>query len=55
MLDIRFVRANPDVVKADLRKRNDPEKIAWVDELLAKDARSRELKVTTDQLRQRSN
>jgi seryl-tRNA synthetase len=55
MLDIRFVRANPDVVKADLRKRNDPEKIAWVDELLAKDARSRELKVTTDQLRQRRN
>jgi seryl-tRNA synthetase len=55
MLDIRFVRASPDVVKADLRKRNDPEKIAWVDDLLSKDARSRELKVETDQLRQRRN
>jgi seryl-tRNA synthetase len=55
MLDIRFVRANPDIVRADLRKRNDLEKIAWVDDLLAKDARSRELKVTTDQLRQRRN
>jgi seryl-tRNA synthetase len=55
MLDIRFVRASPDVVKADLRKRNDPEKIAWVDELLLKDARSRELKVETDQFRQRRN
>ncbi|HEX3001319.1 MAG TPA: aminoacyl--tRNA ligase-related protein, partial [Methanoregula sp.] len=55
MLDIKFVRASPDVVKADLTKRNDPEKIAWVDELLAKDARSRELKVETDQLRQRRN
>jgi len=55
MLDIRFVRANPDVVKADLRKRNDPEKIAWVEDLLVKDARSRELKVATDQLRQRRN
>jgi seryl-tRNA synthetase len=55
MLDIRFVRASPDVVKADLRKRNDPEKIAWVDDLLAQDARSRELKVATDQLRQRRN
>ena len=46
---------SPDMVKADLRKRNDPEKIAWVDDLLAKDARSRELKVATDQLRQRRN
>jgi seryl-tRNA synthetase len=55
MLDIRFVRASPEVVKADLRKRNDPEKIAWVDDLLLKDARSRELKVATDQLRQRRN
>lgn len=55
MLDIRFVRASPDVVKADLKKRNDPEKIAWVDDLLAKDARSRELKVETDRLRQRRN
>jgi seryl-tRNA synthetase len=55
MLDIRFVRASPDMVKADLRKRNDTEKIAWVDDLLAKDARSRELKVATDQLRQRRN
>ena len=37
MLDIRFVRESPDVVRADLRKRNDLEKLAWVDDLLAKD------------------
>jgi len=55
MLDIRFVRANPEAVKADLVKRNDTEKIAWVDDLLAKDARSRELKVATDNLRKRRN
>jgi len=55
MLDIRLVRANPEIVKADLRKRNDTEKLAWVDDLLAKDARSRELKVETDALRQRRN
>ncbi|WP_321507889.1 serine--tRNA ligase [uncultured Methanoregula sp.] len=55
MLDIRFVRASPEIVKADLRKRNDPEKNGWVDDLLAKDARSRELKVETDVLRQRRN
>jgi seryl-tRNA synthetase len=55
MLDIRFVRASPEIIKADLKKRNDPEKIAWVDDLLVRDARSRELKVDTDQLRQRRN
>jgi seryl-tRNA synthetase len=55
MLDIRFVRAHPEIVKADLLKRNDPEKIGWVDDLLKKDARSRELKVETDTLRQRRN
>lgn len=55
MLDIRFVRASPEIIKADLQKRNDPEKIAWVDDLLKKDARSRELKVNTDELRQRRN
>ena len=55
MLDIRFVRASPEIIKADLTKRNDPEKIAWVDDLLTKDARSRELKVDTDVLRQRRN
>jgi seryl-tRNA synthetase len=55
MLDIRFIRAHPERVKADLHKRNDPEKIAWVNDLLDKDARSRELKVRTDQLRQRRN
>jgi seryl-tRNA synthetase len=55
MLDIRFVRAHPEIIKADLKKRNDPEKAGWVDDLLIKDARSRELKVETDQLRQRRN
>ena len=55
MLDIRFIRAHPELVKADLRKRNDPAKIEWVDDLLKKDARSRELKVETDTLRQRRN
>jgi seryl-tRNA synthetase len=55
MLDIRFVRSNPDIVRADLEKRNDTEKLAWVDDLLKKDVRSRELKIETDTLRQRRN
>ena len=55
MLDIRFVREHPEIIKADLKKRNDTDKIAWVDDLLVKDVRSRELKVETDVLRQRRN
>jgi seryl-tRNA synthetase len=55
MLDIRFVRSSPEVIRADLVKRNDTEKLAWVDDLLRKDIRSRELKIETDTLRQRRN
>jgi len=55
VLDIKFVRAEPDIVRADLIKRNDSEKLSWVDELLATDRRVRELKVEIDQLRQRRN
>jgi len=55
MLDIRFVRSSPDIVRADLKKRNDTEKLAWIDDLLKKDARSRELKIENDVLRQRRN
>jgi seryl-tRNA synthetase len=55
MLDIRFIRAHPEIVKADLLKRNEPKKTEWVEDLLKKDARVRELKVETDTLRQRRN
>ena len=55
MLDIRFIRTNPEVVRADLLKRNEKEKIIWIDDLLKKDIRARELKVAADQLRKRRN
>ncbi len=55
MLDIRFVRASPELVKADLLKRNDTGKIAWVDDLLAKDTRHRELIGQNNEIRRRRN
>jgi len=55
MLDIRFVRANPDVIREDLRKRNDLEKLAWIDDLLIQDIRHRELIGQTNELRRRRN
>jgi seryl-tRNA synthetase len=55
MLDIKFVRENPDVVRDDLRKRKDEEKLSWVDDLLSKDEQWRQLKGATDQLRSQRN
>lgn len=55
VLDIKFIRSEPDIVRADLIKRNDQERLAWVDELLKTDRKVRELKVEIDQLRQRRN
>jgi seryl-tRNA synthetase len=55
MLDIRFVRAFPDIIRADLKKRNDTEKSDWIDDLLAKDARNRELIGINNELRRRRN
>ena len=55
MLDIRFVRSSSDIIKADLKKRNDIGKIEWVDDLLEKDIRYRELIGETNELRRRRN
>ncbi len=55
MLDIKFVRENPDAVKENLRKRGLAEKMADVDGLLALDAKWRELLAQTDKLRKSRN
>ncbi|WP_421909715.1 serine--tRNA ligase [Methanolacinia petrolearia] len=55
MLELKFIRSSPDVVRADLKKRGDAEKLAWVDDLLAKDERSREMQVEINSMRNRRN
>ena len=55
MLDIRFVRDHPEIIKADLTKRNDTAKITWVDDLLELDIRHRDLIGQTNELRRRRN
>lgn len=55
MLDIRFIRENSEAVREDLRKRRDEEKLAWVDDVLAKDEEWRRIKGLTDQLRSQRN
>ena len=55
MLDIKFVRAHPEVVLADLKKRQDAEKLPWVDIVLEQDKLFRELTVKNNELRARRN
>lgn len=55
MLDIRFIREHPDLVKQDLKKRNDTEKLGWVDDLLKKDEEYRKLLQESQDLRHKRN
>ncbi len=55
MLDINFVRANPEAVKNDLRKRGWDEKLQLVDNLLKYDKQWKELKGEVDEFRHQRN
>jgi seryl-tRNA synthetase len=55
MLDIKFIRENPDVVSADLKKRGDAEKQKWLVDLLEKDADYRALLQENQKLRASKN
>ncbi len=55
MLSIQFIRENSNVIRADLEKRKDTEKLAWVDEILQKDEKYRGLLVTVQDLRHKRN
>jgi seryl-tRNA synthetase len=55
MLDLRYVRADPETVRADLRKRGLTAKIAWVDEVIQFDAQWRRLLTELNELRRIRN
>ncbi len=55
MLDIKFVRENPDVVKANIKKKAQDSKLSLVDELLDKDKELRSMKGRIDSLRSERN
>jgi seryl-tRNA synthetase len=55
MLDMKFVRENPQLVKQNLERRGDEAKIPLVDELLENDRRSRSLRTEADTLRSKRN
>ena len=55
MLDIKFVRSNPDVVKENIKKKFQDEKLPLVDEVLELDKRNREIKQEVEALRADKN
>ncbi|MCX6768182.1 MAG: serine--tRNA ligase [Candidatus Micrarchaeota archaeon] len=55
MLDIRFVRENPDAVRKDLQKRGEKEKLKWLEELLTLGAEQKKLNVEAEGLRAQRN
>jgi seryl-tRNA synthetase len=55
MLDIKLIREHPEIVKSNLGKRGDTEKIDWVDQLVDLDKKWRENKKQVEELRHRRN
>ena len=55
MLDIKFLRENPDVVKENIKKKFQDKKLALVDEVIELDAQSRAIKQEADNLRANRN
>ena len=55
MLDIKFLRENPDVVKENIKKQFQDSKLPLVDEVIELDAKSRAIKGEADSLRANRN
>ncbi len=55
MLDLRFVRENPEIVKQNIRNKFQDEKLPLVDEVIELDAKNRAAKAEGDQLRASRN
>jgi len=55
MLDIKFIRSNPEVVKENIKKKFQEKKLPLVDKVLELDSKYRETKVKCDGLRNQRN
>ena len=55
MLDIKFLRSNPDVVKQNIKNKFQDEKLPLVDEVIELDKRNREIKQEVEALRAEKN
>ena len=55
MLDIKFIRENPEIVKENIKKKFQEKKLVLVDEVISLDVKIRELKQKGDNLRKERN
>ena len=55
MLDIKFVRENPEVVKQNIKNKFQDAKLPLVDEVIALDKENREIKQEVEALRAEKN
>ncbi len=55
MLDMNFIRNNPEIVKENCRKKFQDNKVELVDELIELDKKYRQIKTTDDELRAKRN
>ncbi|MCF2570500.1 serine--tRNA ligase [Mediterraneibacter glycyrrhizinilyticus] len=55
MLDIKFLRTNPDIVKQNIKNKFQDEKLSLVDEVIELDQRNREIKQEVEALRAEKN
>ncbi len=55
MLDIKFLRENPDIVKENIKKKFQDHKLPLVDEVIDFDKKNREVTLKGDELRNRRN
>ena len=55
MIDIKFLRANPDIVKENIKKKFQDDKLPMVDEVIALDSEYRECKTRVEYLRSQRN
>ena len=55
MINIDTIRTHPEILKKSLKKRNQEEKIEWIDLVLNQDKKWRQLKQKADKLRQKRN
>jgi seryl-tRNA synthetase len=55
MIDIKFLRENPDIVKENIKNKFQDKKLPLVDEVIKLDKESRELTLRCDELRSKRN
>ena len=55
MIDIKFLRENPEIVKENIRKKFQDQKLPMVDEVIEFDKKKKEVTIKGDELRNKRN